>query len=457
MRPVNEIILHCTATPEGRPVTVAEIDSWHRARGWSGIGYHYVIHLDGRVEAGRPLEKIGAHVEDHNTGTIGVTYVGGVAANKITPKDTRTPEQKAALERLIRELDGRFNFKKLSGHYEYASKACPSFKVDDYRRLINGDPAFVAETDEFLVRGDTGPKVKAWRQRLADAGYEIPVTDEFDQFTEQVTRWFQAKRKIVIDGKVGAQTEEEMSRFLEGVPPFEALPATGGPADLFERKAPGIMVRLTADLSVSVEDAAAILGNIGHECAGFEHLAQINGSAYGWPQWDGDRRDAYFAWCKSKKVDRASDEANYGYLLVELKTAEKRALAALAGAESLDAKTIAFEKSYERAGVKHYASRQKYAERALAAFVAADGKVTDKIADKPEEAPSSGQIKSISQLQRALIFLGGKIDGEENRLGPRTRQAIERFERLTDLPVTGAASPVVMAAVQAVFRSLGGR
>lgn len=452
MRPINEIILHCTATPEGRPVTVQEIDAWHKARGWSGIGYHYVIHLDGTVEEGRPLGKIGAHVAGRNTGTIGVVYVGGVARDGKTAKDTRTPEQKTAFKKLIHELDQRFHFKKLSGHYEYANKACPSFKVDDYRKLLgSADPAFKPDTDAVLGRGDKGKKVAAWRDRLRDAGYDVPAGDEFDQLTEKVTRWFQAKRKIVIDGMVGSQTEEEMDRFLQGLAPFEVLPDADTTAALFEQKAPGIMTRLIADLSITIDDAAAILGNIGHECAGFEHLKQINGSAYGWPQWDGVRRDAYFAWCKDQNLDRASDEANYGYLLHELRTTEKRALTALAEADGLEAKTVAFEKSFERAGVKHYASRQAFAARALTAFAASEQQVIAGQANAPRV------MTRIAELKRALKFLGGKVGVEDEAMNPETERAIRRFEKLTGLPITGAPGPVVMAAVQAVYRSFGGK
>ena len=74
MRHINEIIIHCSATPEGRDYTVADIDRWHKARGWRGIGYHYVIYRDGSVHAGRPVEQIGAHCTGHNANSIGICY-----------------------------------------------------------------------------------------------------------------------------------------------------------------------------------------------------------------------------------------------------------------------------------------------------------------------------------------------------------------------------------------------
>lgn len=129
-RPIKEIIVHCTATPEGREVSVDTIREWHKANGWSDIGYHYVVHLDGSVERGRSEAAVGAHVSGHNTGTLGVVYVGGVQTDGTTPKDTRTPAQRAALLGLVAALIDKYPaVTKVSGHNEYAAKACPSFDV----------------------------------------------------------------------------------------------------------------------------------------------------------------------------------------------------------------------------------------------------------------------------------------------------------------------------------------
>lgn len=138
MRAINELIWHCTATPAGREVTRAEIDSWHKARGWKGIGYHKVVHLDGSVSEGRPESEVGAHVEGHNTGTIGYTYVGGVDG-QMNPLDTRTLAQRATMERLTREAIQRYGLKKVSGHHDYAAKACPCFPARaEYAPLLGG-------------------------------------------------------------------------------------------------------------------------------------------------------------------------------------------------------------------------------------------------------------------------------------------------------------------------------
>jgi N-acetylmuramoyl-L-alanine amidase len=138
-RRIEEVIVHCTATPEGREVSVDTIRGWHKARGWKDIGYHYIVHLDGKVEAGRPEATVGSHVSGHNTGTLGVVYVGGVAKDGKTAKDTRTPAQKVALEATVKALITKYpTIKKVTGHNQYAAKACPSFDVreDPLSKLV---------------------------------------------------------------------------------------------------------------------------------------------------------------------------------------------------------------------------------------------------------------------------------------------------------------------------------
>lgn len=135
MRHITHIIVHCTATPEGRHHTVADIDRWHRARGWYGIGYHYVVYLNGTVAEGRPVGQIGAHCLGMNATSIGVCYVGGTDS-KGRPKDTRTPAQKAALEALLTRLVAEYPGVKIRSHSDFAAKACPSFDATaEYRHL----------------------------------------------------------------------------------------------------------------------------------------------------------------------------------------------------------------------------------------------------------------------------------------------------------------------------------
>ena len=129
-RPISEIIIHCTATPEGREVSVETIRGWHKGQGWKDIGYHWVVGLDGVPRPGRPEAQVGSHVKGRNTGTLGVVYVGGVARDGRTPKDTRTPAQREGLKVIVSALLDRYpGINRISGHNEFAAKACPSFDV----------------------------------------------------------------------------------------------------------------------------------------------------------------------------------------------------------------------------------------------------------------------------------------------------------------------------------------
>lgn len=131
MRQIKEIIIHCSATPDGRDYTVSDIDRWHRARGFRKIGYHYVIYRDGSIHEGRPIAEAGAHCKGHNAHSIGICYIGGIDKDGRTPKDTRTPEQKASLSALVNQLQATYPEATLHGHNEFAPKACPSFRVRD--------------------------------------------------------------------------------------------------------------------------------------------------------------------------------------------------------------------------------------------------------------------------------------------------------------------------------------
>lgn len=144
-RTIKEIIVHCTATPEGRNMTVEQIRAEHKAKGWSDIGYHYVIDLNGKVCLGRDVDIIGAHCSagGHNTYSIGVAYVGGVENRPGVPyerlkaKDTRTTAQKNALLRLLLDLVCLYPDAKIYGHRDFdKSKACPSFDaMAEYNKI----------------------------------------------------------------------------------------------------------------------------------------------------------------------------------------------------------------------------------------------------------------------------------------------------------------------------------
>jgi N-acetylmuramoyl-L-alanine amidase len=126
MRKINKIIVHCSATPEGRNVSAATIDKWHKERGWSGIGYHYVVKLDGSIEYGRMVDKVGAHCKGHNKSSIGICYIGGCDSD-MKAKDTRTPQQIASMLELIRILKKLHPGVEVFGHRDFSTKECPSF------------------------------------------------------------------------------------------------------------------------------------------------------------------------------------------------------------------------------------------------------------------------------------------------------------------------------------------
>lgn len=126
-RTIKELIVHCSATPEGKDYSVDIIRQWHLQRGFSDIGYHYVIYRDGSIHIGRDESIIGAHCTGHNTNSIGVCYIGGCASDGKTPKDTRTTKQKQSLVKLLKELKTKYPQASIHGHRDFSSKACPSF------------------------------------------------------------------------------------------------------------------------------------------------------------------------------------------------------------------------------------------------------------------------------------------------------------------------------------------
>lgn len=149
MNKIDAIVIHCSATPEGRDIKAADIDKMHRQRGFAMIGYNYVIDLDGTVEIGRPLTRNGAHCNTsgtsgipYNRHSIGICYIGGVDKNG-KPKDTRTKAQKIAMHTLVDRLMDKYPIVEILGHRDASPdlnkdgkitkdewiKACPCFDV----------------------------------------------------------------------------------------------------------------------------------------------------------------------------------------------------------------------------------------------------------------------------------------------------------------------------------------
>jgi len=130
-RYINQIIIHCSDSPYGRDDRAADIKRWHtapppRGNGWKDIGYHYIIDLDGTVEHGRLISQPGAHCYGHNAHSIGVCYIGGRDVDG-NPADTRTPEQKSSLLKLLANLINMYGC-KIAGHRDLDNKKeCPCF------------------------------------------------------------------------------------------------------------------------------------------------------------------------------------------------------------------------------------------------------------------------------------------------------------------------------------------
>jgi N-acetyl-anhydromuramyl-L-alanine amidase AmpD len=131
MKPTH-LTIHCAATPEGRDVTPEQIEAWDKAK-FGQRSYHWIITLDGAMSRRLQDEDVGAHVKGHNTGNIGVCYVGGMSKSMTAAKDTRTPAQKKAILTLCRTYRGRYPSIKILGHRQWPDvhKDCPSFDVSE--------------------------------------------------------------------------------------------------------------------------------------------------------------------------------------------------------------------------------------------------------------------------------------------------------------------------------------
>lgn len=147
MRDIQYLVVHCSATKANLDFDAADIDAWHKQRGWSGIGYHYVIKLDGTIETGRPIHTIGAHVYGYNRNSIGICYIGGLDLQGKS-KDTRTPAQKGALENLLMALKTDYPQAEIKGHRDFSPD-------------LNGDG--IIQSFEFLKDCPCFDAIKAYK------------------------------------------------------------------------------------------------------------------------------------------------------------------------------------------------------------------------------------------------------------------------------------------------------
>lgn len=145
------IIIHCSATRPSQDIGFEEINNWHRARGWLGCGYHFIIRRNGKIEDGRPTTDVGAHCKGQNHNSIGICMVGGMDEDMGAATDNYTGEQWESLKVLVEELHKNYPDAKIRGHYHFnPDKQCPAFDVDDWAKIellwVEGD----------LLPGDEG-------------------------------------------------------------------------------------------------------------------------------------------------------------------------------------------------------------------------------------------------------------------------------------------------------------
>jgi len=146
MRAINLIVIHCSASPNGRSVSVDTIRQWHKARGFIDIGYHWVIDIDGTVDEGRGEDRIGAHAEGYNARSIGICLVGGVGGPDKHNPGQYSQTQWDSLKVLLAEIQGRYPGSTVVGHRDLSPdmnhnghiesvewiKLCPSFEVSGW-------------------------------------------------------------------------------------------------------------------------------------------------------------------------------------------------------------------------------------------------------------------------------------------------------------------------------------
>ena len=218
-RPISKIYIHCTASDAPAHDNVETIREWHKARGFNDIGYHALIHKDGRISAGRSLELTPAAQSGHNTGTIAISLHG-------LDVDKFTDAQFTSLRTLCAEIDAAYDGNvTFHGHCEVANKTCPVF---DYRKVLGLDPrgrmfapdAPITDAEEdvpegyqmpTIRRGAKGALVYTLQSDLnAILGSKLVIDGDFGAATELAVKSYQRRRHLITDGIVGPLTWEAL-------------------------------------------------------------------------------------------------------------------------------------------------------------------------------------------------------------------------------------------------------
>ena len=235
MREINEIIVHTTATRAAwragskTSAKVSEVRRWHvEDRGWSDIGYHFLIDRDGTVAKGRAVERVGSHVRGRNRRSIGIALFGGFGgAETDTFADHYTPEQATALRKLLAALRAQHrSIGTVSGHNQYAAKACPCFNVPTWYQGVEqtGGSGAAPRYGRTLRRGMRGADVGDLIRKLAALGYYDGARDDiFGPVLDAAVRRYQGDESLAVDGIVGPVTWEAVLEDFAALRPSTAV------------------------------------------------------------------------------------------------------------------------------------------------------------------------------------------------------------------------------------------
>ncbi len=176
-RSTDYLVVHCSATPGTLDIGATEIRGWHKAKGWSDIGYHFVIRRDGKVELGRPENMVGSHVQGHNANSLGICLVGGTDA-KQRPQNNFTPEQWASLQTLLMRLTQKYRGATILGHRDFpkVAKACPCFDAIKWAQEMGlpAAPRMRSFAASMLIETEARPEIEDGDEAEPGEGQSLP-------------------------------------------------------------------------------------------------------------------------------------------------------------------------------------------------------------------------------------------------------------------------------------------
>lgn len=201
LRKPKYLVFHHSASKVAAP---QDVNRWHKARGWSGIGYHYLVRKDGSIHRGRPENKLGAHVRGHNSDTIGICAEGDFT------RETMSDAQIAALQELRADIHRRYPGIKDLRHSDLNPTSCPGNRYP-WRQVTQGKTAPLPKPPTrsempTIRRGAHGAVVRTLQKELNQHGFKVAIDGDFGPRTERAVRGFQRKCHLGVDGIVGPRT-----------------------------------------------------------------------------------------------------------------------------------------------------------------------------------------------------------------------------------------------------------